>query len=193
MGYLHQTGRINTENAFLQAPAGVADPEAKRKAIGQTFINVFEQEAHKIRNIKWLGQGTIYSDVIESADSRFKKAHTIKSHHNVGGLPEKMALKLVEPLRGLFIDELRQADLYHQVDQALTLYLPVKSVGVVGDTRRYADIISLRAVTTTDFMTAELRRAPTRLPQQILYPYHQRTQRHFPGCLRHIQQTTSHD
>ena len=203
--------RINAEDAFLQALAGVADPEAKRKAIGQTFIDVFEQEAHKIRNIKWLGQGTIYSDVIESADSRFKKAHTIKSHHNVGGLPEKMALKLVEPLRGLFkdevrqvgrtlglpddlidrhpfpgpglgvrvlgevtqerldilrqadaifIDELRQADLYHQVDQALTLYLPVKSVGVVGDTRRYADIISLRAVTTTDFMTAEYAELP---------------------------------
>ncbi len=197
--------RADAESMFLDALEDVHDPETKRKIIGNTFIEVFDQEATKLGDVNWLAQGTIYPDVIESAGSKTGKAHVIKSHHNVGGLPEDMTLKLVEPLRELFKDEVRQiglelglpydmvyrhpfpgpglgvrvlgevkkeycdilrqadsifiqelynADKYHDVSQAFAVFLPVKSVGVVGDARRYAYVISLRAVETVDFMTA---------------------------------------
>ena len=197
--------RADVERLFLDALEGVHDPEAKRKVIGNTFIEVFDEQATKLGDVNWLAQGTIYPDVIESAGSKTGKAHVIKSHHNVGGLPEDMTLKLVEPLRELFKDEVRQiglelglpygmvyrhpfpgpglgvrvlgevrkeyceilrqadaifieelynADKYHDVSQAFAVFLPVKSVGVVGDARRYAYVISLRAVETVDFMTA---------------------------------------
>ncbi len=203
--------RVDAEKRFLDALAGEADPEKKRKLIGNTFIEVFDEEASKIKDVNWLAQGTIYPDVIESAGSRTGKAHVIKSHHNVGGLPENMKLKLVEPLRELFKDEvrkiglelglpyemvyrhpfpgpglgvrvlgevtrkycdiLRQADaifigelmkagLYNKVSQAFAVFLPVKSVGVVGDARRYSYVITLRAVETIDFMTARWARLP---------------------------------
>jgi GMP synthase (glutamine-hydrolysing) len=189
----------------MQALVGVADPEAKRKIIGAEFIKVFEHSAAKHQSAQWLAQGTIYPDVIESAGASTGKAHVIKSHHNVGGLPEHMNLKLVEPLRELFkdevrkigvelglptelvmrhpfpgpglgvrilgevkaeyveplqkaddifISELRKAGLYDQVSQAFAVFLPIKSVGVVGDARRYEYVIALRAVETVDFMTA---------------------------------------
>jgi len=202
---------IDAQKEFLGKLEGIGDPEDKRKIIGNTFIEVFEREADKLSNVKWLAQGTIYPDVIESAASKYGKAHVIKSHHNVGGLPERMSLKLVEPLRELFkdevrnlgihlglprsliyrhpfpgpglgvrilgevkseyaqvlreadaifIEELRKADLYDSVSQAFTVYLPVKSVGVVGDARRYEHVIALRAVETIDFMTARSARLP---------------------------------
>ncbi len=198
--------KVDARDEFMTALVGVDDPEAKRKVIGSTFIDVFEREANKIKGVAWLGQGTIYPDVIESAGSRTGKAHVIKSHHNVGGLPERMHLKLLEPLRELFkdevrrvgralglpatlidrhpfpgpglgvrilgevkpeyadvlraadhifLEELRRADLYSETSQAFAVYLPVKSVGVVGDARRYEHVIALRAVSTTDFMTAD--------------------------------------
>ena len=197
--------RADAESMFLDALEDVHEPETKRKIIGNTFIEVFDQEATKLGDVNWLAQGTIYPDVIESAGSKTGKAHVIKYHHNVGGLPEDMTLKLVEPLRELFKDEVRQiglelglpydmvyrhpfpgpglgvrvlgevrkeycdilrqadaifieelynADKYHDVSQAFAVFLPVKSVGVVGDARRYAYVISLRAVETVDFMTA---------------------------------------
>ena len=197
--------RVDAEEEFLDALQGVSDPENKRKVIGNLFVEIFEREASKLEQVRWLAQGTIYPDVIESAASASGKAHLIKSHHNVGGLPEKMSLKLLEPLRELFKDEvrsvgrelglpaqlidrhpfpgpglgvrilgevtrdfadtLRRADhiyieelrnygLYEKVSQAFAVFLPVKSVGVTGDGRRYAHIVSLRAVETTDFMTA---------------------------------------
>jgi GMP synthase (glutamine-hydrolysing) len=200
-----QVIRADAESMFLDALEDVHEPETKRKIIGNTFIEVFDQEATKLGDVNWLAQGTIYPDVIESAGSKTGKAHVIKSHHNVGGLPEDMTLKLVEPLRELFKDEVRQiglelglpydmvyrhpfpgpglgvrvlgevrkeycdilrqadaifieelynADKYHEVSQAFAVFLPVKSVGVVGDARRYAYVISLRAVETVDFMTA---------------------------------------
>ena len=203
--------RVDAEATFLGKLAGVADPEAKRKIIGNTFIDIFDAEAAKLSNANWLAQGTIYPDVIESAASKTGKAHVIKSHHNVGGLPENMKLKLVEPLRELFkdevrkiglelglpydmvyrhpfpgpglgvrilgevkkeyadtlrladhifIEELRAADLYHKTSQAFAVFLPVKSVGVVGDGRRYAHVIALRAVETIDFMTARWAHLP---------------------------------
>jgi len=189
----------------MAALKGVTDPEAKRKIIGGLFIDVFEEEAKKLHGTTWLAQGTIYPDVIESAASSTGSAHLIKSHHNVGGLPDRMALKLIEPLRELFKDEvrkigvdcglpasmlyrhpfpgpglgvrilgevhrdyanilrqaddifikaLRQHDLYDTVSQAFAVFLPVKSVGVTGDGRRYDYVIALRAVETIDFMTA---------------------------------------
>src|SRR5512139_4305460 len=203
--------RVNAEARFLAALAGVADPEAKRKIIGKTFIDVFDEEAHKLTGIDFLAQGTIYPDVIESAGARTGKAHVIKSHHNVGGLPANMRMKLVEPLRELFKDEVRQlgvelglpremvyrhpfpgpglgvrilgevkkdyADLlrkadhifieelrkhglYDKTSQAFAVFLPVKSVAVMGDGRRYDYVISLRAVETIDFMTAHWARLP---------------------------------
>jgi GMP synthase (glutamine-hydrolysing) len=203
--------RVDAEKRFLDALAGVTDPEKKRKAIGNTFIDVFDEEAGKLSNVKWLAQGTIYPDVIESAGSRTGKAHVIKSHHNVGGLPENMKLKLVEPLRELFKDEVRRLGLelglpydmvyrhpfpgpglgvrilgevkreycetlrradaifieelhksgfYQKTSQAFAVFLPVKSVGVVGDGRRYSWVISLRAVETIDFMTARWAHLP---------------------------------
>jgi len=203
--------RVNAEQRFLVALQGVNDPEQKRKIIGNMFIEVFEEEAAKLKNTQWLAQGTIYPDVIESAGSKTGKAHVIKSHHNVGGLPAHMRLKLVEPLRELFkdevraigeelglphelvyrhpfpgpglgvrilgevrkefadilrqadhiyIEELRNHDLYHKVSQAFAVFLPVKSVGVTGDGRAYEYVIALRAVETIDFMTAHAARLP---------------------------------
>ena len=203
--------RVDAEELFLSKLQGVEDPEEKRKIIGNTFIEVFEEEASKLVNVKWLAQGTIYPDVIESAGAKTGKAHVIKSHHNVAGLPEDMTLKLIEPLRDLFKDEvrvigkelglpselvdrhpfpgpglgvrilgevkkefadlLRQADsifieelvtnnLYHDVSQAFAVFLPVRSVGVMGDGRKYDYVIALRAVETADFMTANWARLP---------------------------------
>lgn len=203
--------RVDAESRFLAALSGEADPEKKRKIIGNLFIDIFEEEAGKLRNVDFLAQGTIYPDVIESAGAASGKAHVIKSHHNVGGLPEHMRLKLVEPLRELFkdevrrvgdelglpekmvyrhpfpgpglgvrilgevkkeyadilrqadaiyIDELRHAGLYDSVSQAFVVFLPVKSVGVVGDARRYEYVVTLRAVKTIDFMTANFAHLP---------------------------------
>jgi GMP synthase (glutamine-hydrolysing) len=209
---------VDAREEFLAALDGVDDPEDKRKIIGNTFIDVFDREAHRIRDVAWLAQGTIYPDVIESAASQHGKAHVIKSHHNVGGLPERMHLKLVEPLRELFkdevrkiglylglpaelinrhpfpgpglgvrilgevsesraevlreadaifLEELRSAGLYDKVSQAFAVYLPVKSVGVVGDARRYADVIALRAVETVDFMTARWAHLPYEFIERV--------------------------
>ncbi|MFA6284522.1 MAG: glutamine-hydrolyzing GMP synthase, partial [Desulfurivibrionaceae bacterium] len=203
--------RVDAEQLFLDGLKGVEEPEQKRKIIGNTFINVFEEEAEKLANAKWLAQGTIYPDVIESAGAKTGKAKVIKSHHNVGGLPEYMKLGLVEPLRELFkdevrtigvelglpyemvyrhpfpgpglgvrilgevrkdyadtlrladeifIEELRKNELYDKVSQAFTVFLPVKSVGVVGDNRQYAHVVALRAVETLDFMTARWAHLP---------------------------------
>jgi GMP synthase (glutamine-hydrolysing) len=210
--------RADAEERFLSRLAGVEDPEAKRKIIGNTFIDVFDEEAAKIENVKWLAQGTIYPDVIESAGAKTGKAHVIKSHHNVGGLPEDMALELVEPLRELFkdevrriglelglprdmvfrhpfpgpglgvrilgevkkeyadllrradaifIEELRNAGWYDQTSQAFAVFLPVKSVGVVGDGRRYEWVIAIRAVQTIDFMTARWAHLPYELMETV--------------------------
>jgi len=203
--------RVNAEERFLAALTGVADPEEKRKIIGRLFIEVFDEEAGKLEGIDWLAQGTIYPDVIESAGASTGKAHVIKSHHNVGGLPETMRMKLVEPLRELFkdevrkiglelglpydmvyrhpfpgpglgvrilgevkkeyadllrkadqifIEELRRHDLYDRVSQAFAVFLPVRSVGVMGDGRRYDYVVALRAVETIDFMTARWAHLP---------------------------------
>ena len=203
--------RVDAGQRFLAALAGVTDPEAKRKVIGRLFIEVFEEEAARLPDVRWLAQGTIYPDVIESAGSKTGKAHVIKSHHNVGGLPEHMKLKLIEPLRDLFkdevrriglelglpremvyrhpfpgpglgvrilgevkreyadllrladdifISELRGAGLYDKVSQAFAVFLPVKSVGVMGDGRRYDYVVALRAVETVDFMTARWAHLP---------------------------------
>lgn len=213
-----QITRVNAATKFLQALQGITDPEQKRKIVGNMFIEVFETEAQRFTDVEWLAQGTIYPDVIESAGTKSGKAHAIKSHHNVGGLPSKMRLKLIEPLRELFKDEvrkigvvlglpheivyrhpfpgpglavrivgevkpeytelLRQADaifieelhranLYNQVSQAFAVFLPIRSVGVVGDTRRYEYVICLRAVETTDFMTAHFARLPFDFLDQV--------------------------
>ncbi len=197
--------RINAEDEFLERLKGIDEPEAKRKVIGNLFVEIFERESAKIENAKWLAQGTIYPDVIESAGNKHGKAKVIKSHHNVGGLPENMQLKLLEPLRELFKDEVRRIglelglpprmiqrhpfpgpglgvrilgevkkefadllrradaifleelynnDLYDKTSQAFAVFLPIKSVGVVGDNRAYEYVIALRAVETIDFMTA---------------------------------------
>jgi GMP synthase (glutamine-hydrolysing) len=203
--------RADAESRFLNALKGISDPEQKRKIIGNNFIEVFDEEAHKLQGIKWLAQGTIYPDVIESAGAKTGKAQVIKTHHNVGGLPDDMQFELVEPLRELFKDEvrrlgvqlglpksmvyrhpfpgpglgvrilgevkkeyadlLRQADaiymdelekqsLYDKTSQAFAVFLPVKSVGVMGDARKYDYVIALRAVETIDFMTARWARLP---------------------------------
>ncbi|HIF9249708.1 TPA: glutamine-hydrolyzing GMP synthase [Photobacterium damselae] len=202
---------VKAENRFLEALAGVDEPEAKRKIIGRVFVEVFDEESKKLKNAKWLAQGTIYPDVIESAASKTGKAHVIKSHHNVGGLPDDMQMGLVEPLKELFKDEVRKiglelglpynmlyrhpfpgpglgvrvlgevkkeycdllrradaifieelhnADLYNKVSQAFTVFLPVRSVGVMGDGRKYDWVVSLRAVETIDFMTAHWAHLP---------------------------------
>ena len=206
---------VDASQEFFAALRGVADPEEKRKLIGRHFVEVFQREAAKIRNARWLAQGTIYPDVIESAGAKTKKAQTIKSHHNVGGLPETLHLKLLEPLRELFkdevrelglalglpremvfrhpfpgpglgvrilgaiekpyvellqradaifIDELRASGWYDKTAQAFAVFLPVRSVGVMGDGRTYEHAVALRAVQTTDFMTADW--AP--LPHELL-------------------------
>jgi GMP synthase (glutamine-hydrolysing) len=203
--------RVDAEDRFLSKLAGVDDPEQKRKIIGNTFVEIFDEEAAKLTSVNWLAQGTIYPDVIESAAAKTGKAHVIKTHHNVGGLPEHMKLKLVEPLRELFkdevrklgvelglpsdmvyrhpfpgpglgvrilgevkkdyadllrkadhifIEELRNHDLYDKTSQAFAVFLPVKSVGVMGDGRRYDYVVSLRAVETIDFMTARWANLP---------------------------------
>lgn len=202
---------VNATDQFMSKLAGVTDPEKKRKIIGGEFVAVFQSESAKLKNAKWLAQGTIYPDVIESAGAKTKKAHAIKSHHNVGGLPEDMHLKLLEPLRELFKDEVRElglalglphdmvfrhpfpgpglgvrilgevkkefADLLRQADhifieelrasgwydktsQAFAVFLPVKSVGVMGDGRTYDYVVALRAVQTSDFMTAHWAELP---------------------------------
>lgn len=202
---------VDASDEFLKHLAGVTDPEAKRKIIGREFVEVFQQESAKLPQAKWLAQGTIYPDVIESAGSKTKKAHTIKSHHNVGGLPDTLHLKLLEPLRELFKDEVRElgvalglpremvyrhpfpgpglgvrilgevkkeyADLlrradaifieelhasgwYEKTSQAFVVFLPVKSVGVMGDGRTYEWVVALRAVQTQDFMTAHWAELP---------------------------------
>ncbi len=203
--------RVDAEQRYLIALAGVTDPETKRKIIGNLFVEIFDEEASKLTDAKWLAQGTIYPDVIESAGAKSGKAHLIKSHHNVGGLPENMKLKLVEPLRELFKDEVRKLglelglpadmifrhpfpgpglgvrilgevkkeyadllrladaifieelyrhNLYEKVSQAFAVFLPVKSVGVMGDGRRYDYVIAIRAVETIDFMTARWAHLP---------------------------------
>ncbi|WP_089723820.1 glutamine-hydrolyzing GMP synthase [Candidatus Thiosymbion oneisti] len=210
--------RAEAEERFLAKLAGVTDPERKRKLIGNTFIQVFEEAAEKLPGVRWLAQGTIYPDVIESAGAETGTAKVIKSHHNVGGLPAAMKLKLVEPLRELFKDEVRKigvelglpyemvyrhpfpgpglgvrilgevrkpyadilrladhifiealhrAELYDQVSQAFAVFLPVKSVGVVGDNRHYDHVIALRAVETLDFMTARWARLPYDFLDQV--------------------------
>jgi GMP synthase (glutamine-hydrolysing) len=210
--------RVNAEGRFLSALAGEADPEKKRKIIGNLFVDIFEEEANKLEGVDFLAQGTIYPDVIESAGAASGKAHVIKSHHNVGGLPDYMKLKLVEPLRELFkdevrkvgvelglpsdmiyrhpfpgpglgvrilgevkkeyadilrqadaiyIEELRNANLYDEVSQAFTVFLPVKSVGVVGDARRYEYVVTLRAVRTIDFMTASFAHLPFEFLEEV--------------------------
>lgn len=203
--------RVDAEQRFLDALAGENDPEKKRKIIGNLFVDIFEEESNKLKSAKWLAQGTIYPDVIESAGSKTGKAHVIKSHHNVGGLPDYMKLELLEPLRELFkdevrklgvelglpydmvyrhpfpgpglgvrilgevkkeyadilrladhifIEELRKHDLYDKTSQAFAVFLPIKSVGVTGDGRRYEWVVSLRAVETIDFMTARWAHLP---------------------------------
>jgi GMP synthase (glutamine-hydrolysing) len=203
--------RVDAQQRFLDRLENITDPEQKRKIIGHEFIEVFEEQARSLKNAKWLAQGTIYPDVIESAKARTGKAHIIKSHHNVGGLPDAMSLKLLEPLRELFKDEVRKMgvelglpyamvyrhpfpgpglavrvlgeikksylellrradaifieellrdDLYYQASQAFAVFLPVKSVGVMGDARKYEYVIALRAVETIDFMTAHWMHLP---------------------------------
>ncbi|KPM81497.1 MULTISPECIES: glutamine-hydrolyzing GMP synthase [Cobetia] len=210
--------RVDAEDLFLGKLAGVSDPEAKRKAIGNTFIEVFDAEAAKLKDVDFLAQGTIYPDVIESAASKTGKSHVIKSHHNVGGLPDDMKMELVEPLRELFKDEVRKVglelglpydmvyrhpfpgpglgvrilgevkkeyadilreadaifieelhnfDWYHKTSQAFAVFLPVKSVGVVGDGRRYEWVIAIRAVETVDFMTARWAHLPYELLEKV--------------------------
>ncbi len=210
--------RVDAEDRFLEALKGETDPEKKRKIIGNMFIDIFEEEAAKIKDVDFLAQGTIYPDVIESAGAKSGKAHVIKSHHNVGGLPDYMKLELVEPLKELFKDEvreigvklglpsemvyrhpfpgpglgvrilgevrkeyadiLRQADhiyieelynfkLYDEVSQAFAVFLPVRSVGVVGDARRYEYVITLRAVKTVDFMTAHIGHLPWEFLEKV--------------------------
>jgi GMP synthase (glutamine-hydrolysing) len=231
VGKLHaKVVRVDAESQFLGHLAGVSDPEAKRKIIGREFVEVFKAEAAKLKNdqarhVAWLAQGTIYPDVIESGGAKSKKAVTIKSHHNVGGLPEQLGLKLLEPLRELFKDEVRElgvalglpyhmvyrhpfpgpglgvrilgevkkeyADLLRRADaifieelrnfvdeatgkswydltsQAFTVFLPVKSVGVMGDGRTYDYVVALRAVQTSDFMTADWAELPYALLKKV--------------------------
>ena len=218
-GRLHaKVVHVDASEQFLGHLRGVSDPEAKRKIIGREFVEVFQREARKLANAKWLAQGTIYPDVIESGGAKTKKAVTIKSHHNVGGLPETLGLKLLEPLRDLFkdevrelgvalglpremvyrhpfpgpglgvrilgevkreyadllrradaifIDELRNAGWYDQVSQAFAVFLPVKSVGVMGDGRTYDHVVALRAVQTSDFMTADWAELPYSLLKKV--------------------------
>jgi GMP synthase (glutamine-hydrolysing) len=225
-GRLHaRVAHVDASEQFLGRLAGVSDPEAKRKIIGREFVEVFQREAKKRPNARWLAQGTIYPDVIESGGAKTKKATTIKSHHNVGGLPETLGLRLLEPLRGLFKDEVRElgvalglppemvyrhpfpgpglgvrilgevkreyAELLRRADaifidelrahrdpasgkswydltsQAFAVFLPVKSVGVMGDGRTYDHVVALRAVQTSDFMTADWAELPYALLKKV--------------------------
>jgi len=222
---------VDAKEKFYQALANESDPETKRKIIGKQFIEVFEEQADMLSNIKFLAQGTIYSDVIESAASKISGAHVIKSHHNVGGLPDDMQLNLVEPLRELFkdevrkigvelglpyelvyrhpfpgpglgvrvlgeikpeyveklrladailIDELYKTNLYYTVSQAFAVFLPIKSVGVVGDARQYDHVIAIRIVETVDFMTAHW----ARMPYEFLETISNRIINEVPGISR---------
>lgn len=213
-----QIRQVEASELFFEALRGIFDPEEKRKIIGKTFVQVFEAESQKIAGVKWLAQGTIYSDVIESAGAKTGKAHLIKSHHNVAGLPHTMSFKLIEPLRELFkdevrqmgvelglpvelvnrhpfpgpglgvrvlgelkstyveklrladailIDELHKTSLYEKVSQAFAVFLPVKSVGVVGDARQYDHVIAIRMVETIDFMTAKWAHVPYSFLEQV--------------------------
>jgi GMP synthase (glutamine-hydrolysing) len=226
-----QVLRVNAAERFLTALAGVSDPEAKRKLIGRLFVEVFEEQARHIGEVDFLAQGTIYPDVIESAAARTGKAHVIKSHHNVGGLPAQLRLRLVEPLRELFkdevrrigielglphdmvyrhpfpgpglavrilgevrpeyaqllrradhlfIEELRRHGLYERTSQAFAVFLPVRSVAVMGDGRRYEHVIALRAVETVDFMTAQW----AHLPYEFLERVSRRIVNEVPGVSR---------
>lgn len=222
---------IDAKKRFLKALTGITNPESKRKIIGREFIKIFTETAKKLKGYKWLAQGTIYPDVIESAQAKFKKSETIKSHHNVGGLPDKMRLQLVEPLRELFkdevrkiglalglspemiyrhpfpgpglavrvvgkitpqylkllrlvdnifLDELHQTNLYKKISQAFAVFLPIKSVGVMGDSRKYDYVIALRAVKTIDFMTAHW----ANLPYAFLSKVSNRIINEVPGISR---------
>ncbi|MGH8279480.1 MAG: glutamine-hydrolyzing GMP synthase [Gammaproteobacteria bacterium] len=228
--------RVDAEARFLGALAGVTDPERKRKIIGRLFVEIFEEQAARLTGVTWLAQGTIYPDVIESAAAS-SQAHVIKSHHNVGGLPERMQLKLIEPLRELFkdevrrvgtelglphavlyrhpfpgpglgvrilgevkkeyadllrradaiyMDELKRAGLYEMVSQAFAVFLPVRSVGVMGDGRRYDYVIALRAVETVDFMSARW----AHLPYDFLEQVSQRIVNEVPGVARVVYDVT---
>ncbi|MGH8143316.1 MAG: glutamine-hydrolyzing GMP synthase, partial [Steroidobacteraceae bacterium] len=223
--------RVDAAERFLAALAGVTDPEAKRKRIGALFIEVFEQQARALTDVRFLAQGTIYPDVIESAGARTGKAHVIKSHHNVCGLPADLRFELIEPLRELFkdevrrigielglprelierhpfpgpglavrilgevrresaellrhadhifIEELRRHGLYQRTSQAFAVFLPVRSVGVMGDGRRYEPVIALRAVETIDFMTAHW----AHLPYEFLDLVSRRIVNEVPGISR---------
>jgi GMP synthase (glutamine-hydrolysing) len=229
--------RVDAGERFFAALAGVTDPEAKRKVIGRLFIEVFEEQARALQDVKFLAQGTIYPDVIESAGARTGKAHVIKSHHNVGGLPAGLKFKLIEPLRELFkdevrrvgvelglprssvyrhpfpgpglavriagevrrefaelvrradaifIEELRRHELYDRTSQAFAVFLPVRSVGVMGDGRRYDYTIALRAVETVDFMTAHW----ARLPYEFLAHVSHRIVNEVPGVSRVLYDIT---
>ena len=226
VGRLHaKVIHVDASVQFLGHLQGVTDPEAKRKIIGREFVEVFQREAKKLQNAKWLAQGTIYPDVIESGGAKTKKATTIKSHHNVGGLPETLGLKLLEPLRDLFKDEVRELGValglpaemvyrhpfpgpglgvrilgevkpeytallqradaifidelratidpasgkswYELTAQAFAVFLPVKSVGVMGDGRTYEHVVALRAVQTSDFMTADWVELPYALLKKV--------------------------
>lgn len=222
---------IDAREKFYSALSNISDPEEKRKIIGKQFIDVFEEQAEKVPNIKWLAQGTIYSDVIESAATQTGNAHVIKSHHNVGGLPDEMQLGLIEPLRELFkdevrkigvelglpselvyrhpfpgpglgirvlgeikpeyveklrladailIEELHKSNLYYKVSQAFAVFLPVKSVGVIGDARHYDHVIAIRIVETVDFMTAHW----ARMPYEFLETISNRVINEVPGISR---------
>ncbi len=230
--------KVDAKEQFYTALAGVSDPEAKRKIAGRVFVDVFQHQASLLEGVKWLAQGTIYPDVIESAHSSTGKAHVIKSHHNVGGLPEHLHLELLEPLRELFKDEVRkigvklglphelvyrhpfpgpglgirvlgeikpefinllqQADhifleelrrqqLYDKVSQAFAVFLPVKSVGVMGDARKYEYVIALRAVETVDFMTAIW----AQLPYEFLQTVSNRIVNEIPGISRVVYDISS--
>ncbi|MGH8549179.1 MAG: glutamine-hydrolyzing GMP synthase, partial [Methylococcales bacterium] len=223
--------RVNAEALYLERLENVSDPERKRKIIGNLFVELFDREAVRLSGVEWLAQGTIYPDVIESAGAKSGKAHLIKTHHNVGGLPDTMKLRLIEPLRELFkdevrkiglelglpsemihrhpfpgpglgvrilgevkkefaetlrkadaifIEELQKTDLYDQVSQAFAVFLPVKSVGVMGDGRRYDYVIALRAVETIDFMTARW----AHLPYDLLERVSRRIINEVPGISR---------
>ncbi len=233
-----QVIRVNAGERFLGALAGVVDPEVKRKLIGRLFVEVFEEESRRLSGVEFLAQGTIYPDVIESAAARTGKAHVIKSHHNVGGLPANMRMQLVEPLRELFkdevrrigvelglpremvyrhpfpgpglavrilgevrpeyaqllqradhifIEELRRHDLYDRTSQAFAVFLPVRSVAVMGDGRRYEHVIALRAVQTVDFMTAQW----AHLPYEFLDLVSRRIVNEVPGVSRVVYDISS--
>ncbi|AFP85492.1 GMP synthase (glutamine-hydrolyzing) [secondary endosymbiont of Heteropsylla cubana] len=209
---------VLAEDQFLSALSGIKDPEKKRKTIGRVFVDVFNKQVLKFSNVKWLAQGTIYTDIIESAKTGIGASHVIKSYHNVGGLPKKMKLGLVEPLKSLFkdevykiglalglpyeilnrhpfpgsglgvrilgevkkeycellryadaifIEELHKANLYNKLSQAFAVFLPVRTVGIMGDTRKYEWVISLRAIQTIDFMTAHWACLPDKFLRQV--------------------------